>query len=102
MTAVRETGIRAIDYGDDNQATLYLAYPNIQITMPADEVRDPQKVRFRVTRKFGPRHELNGISFFELAAGRCQRRWEALLDEAPMVSDFTLKEPPVFGLLEPL
>ena len=84
---VRETHIRAVDYLDDDHVEMHLGFPNVSITLPVAEMRDPELVQFRLIRKYGPRHALSGASFYEFSKQRTRRRWGELLENAPVGID---------------
>ena len=79
-----ETFIRAVDYLDREQVTLYLGRPNVNITLPTEAAKDPLKVRHGIQNKFGGRHPVHGRSFDDLTRGQCQKRWDELMAKCPL------------------
>lgn len=84
MRPASQTFIRAMDYLEGDKVTLYLGRPNVNITLPVEEAKDPQTLHWRIRSKFGNRHQCHGRAFDDLTRGRCRTRWQELVGLAPI------------------
>ena len=85
MMIAKETVVRALDYVGDNDIRVYLGQPNINITLPYEQARDPIAFKWKIATTFRGRHTVHGKAFEGYTRKLCQRRWDELWRNCPAI-----------------